>query len=199
VNHQEFSWSTRPILTKKGQSTIEVLVCLSIVLSLILMITRFGLNVTSGFMVHYANYMASRTFLVFDQPSAQSPDATDAVAAFEAKRVFDSYGVDAFLMAGSRLTSILTAVYPDDSNPRKVLTGTYIEFQQKFSGSKMFGGNRPVEFISESYLGREPTRYDCASQICKVMQQTVTGGLDCGPTSTAGTKGVNITEFDDGC
>ena len=49
-------------------------------------------------------------------------------------------------------------------------------------------GQTELELISESFLGREPTRGVCATRVCKA----ITGEEIC-------TSSMDITLYDDGC
>jgi len=148
----------------------------------ILLFYKISIDATSGFYIHYANYMASRTYLTVERNSANL-NGSDGFAFQEAKKVFDSYKPEVMI---SGFNGVLTANDPQ-SVSKKLYVGTKVEYSVPFSFSEMIGGREPVNYISESFLGREPTRSECLARICKAMEDL---GVTCG---------THITFFDNGC
>lgn len=146
------------------------------------MIIRFGLNATNGYLVHYANFMASRAYLVYDNNS-NTPGGADNGAFGQAKKVFDSYNLPKFM---PNTIPTLKVNHPNFGG-RSAYVGTYAKFKQPFSIPNMFGGSAPLKMTSESFLGREPTRATCADRVCKSMSES------------GGACGKNSTFFDNGC
>jgi hypothetical protein len=169
--------TTNSKVCEKGQSTIEFIVSFSIVFGLLMMFVRVALNSTAGYMVHYATFMASRTYLVHDNNS-NTPAGADNGAKTQAEQVFNLYNSH----PGS-----LTIMAPGDAGV-SYLVGTVFSFEQKFSSSPMLGGNHSIDLISESFLGREPSRSECHQRVCDVFTMQHNSGCD-----------INVTLYDNGC
>lgn len=69
-----------------------------------------------------------------------------------------------------------------------LMIGAYAQFTRKMDMVGQITGQSRLELISESFLGREPTRGVCASRVCKA----ITGQPDCSGV-------LDITLFDNGC
>lgn len=169
--------------SEDGQSTIEFLMSFTFVFVLLLMCVNFAISSVNGYLVHYATFMASRTYLVFDNNSP-SPDGADALAFNAAEAEYQRYPLDLFL--GSESTSL--KVNHPGYGGKTIYIGLYSEFKQNFAIPGMFGGSDKLNLKSESFLGREPTRATCVERICKAMSDV--GGA-CGD--------LNTTYFDNGC
>ena len=61
---------------QKGQSTAEFILTFGFVVLIVIVFIQMSLNLTKGYLVHYATFMASRSFLVQDNNSA-TPVNTD--------------------------------------------------------------------------------------------------------------------------
>lgn len=173
---------------QSGQSTIEFIFSFVFAVSLIFMVFNTALNYASGYVVHYATFMASRVFLTQDS-SQSSWDAGTRNGANGpitlAKQTFNSYKLGTF--------GINTELkINDDQNVgpgEYLMIGAYTQFERKMDIMGRITGETKLELISESFLGREPARGVCASRTCKA----ITGDQDsCNPE-------MDITLFDDGC
>jgi hypothetical protein len=71
-----------------------------------------------------------------------------------------------------------------------IYIGTYVEFEQTFSMMAFVGGNDPLSYRTESFLGKEPHRQECLLRICEQFKQQLSVGCH---------KLENATYFDDGC
>jgi len=171
------------IKDEKGQSTIEFLVSFIFVLSFFLTFFNLALNSTNGFLLHYATFMSSRAYLVHDNNS-NTPNGGDGDAQAIATTVFENFNLGAFLKADGG-TSI--KFHHPDSGKKAVYTGAVASYKDKFTASSFFGGDNPIEYVSESFLGREPTRGECSERVCRAMQDI---GASCE---------LHITFFDNGC
>jgi len=164
--------------TNQGQSLIEFIMTLSFSLGIVFLFFSIAFNATDGYIVHYATFMASRTYLVVDV-NANRPNGSDAIALSEAQRVFAKYLNPA---KGSFFVN----------NPDSVVGFPYVgvgfDFKQKFSFG-LIGVKDAMNLKSESYLGREPTRAECAERICYAMLG-VGGGCE---------SLVHYTLYDNGC
>ena len=80
---------------KDGQATIEFLVVLSFALGIIFLFLVMSLNSGTGYLVHYVNYMASRTFLTADNGSNEVENAED-FAERQAQEVVRGFDLEKF-------------------------------------------------------------------------------------------------------
>jgi hypothetical protein len=155
---------------EKGQSTIEFILTFSVTLSFVFLFLKMALTYTNGYMVHFATFMASRSYLVNDSEQYNSIEDGDPPAFILAKKVYKKYLPEGLI---SNFNGALKENNP--SNLRNtVFTGVYSDFTQSISAG-MFGGGEPIELRSESFLGREPTRKESYSQTC-IAIMSVTGG-----------------------
>ena len=167
----------------KGQSTIEFIIVSFFGIGFILLFIQLSFNLTGGYLVHYATYMASRTYLVYD--TANKDVTTDYTTAYrEAVRVFDSYNVGFF---GMNDTSASLQI--NSENVDYFFIGAYYKYEQPLSIFDYLGGGIKSELYSESFLGKEPTRVECWYRIRKAMD-----GL-----GIEGKLATYTTIFDNGC
>ncbi|PIK14523.1 hypothetical protein [Halobacteriovorax sp. JY17] len=148
----------------------------------ILLFYKISIDATSGFYIHYANYMASRTYLTVENNSANIA-GSDNFAFERAKAVFESYKPEVMIVGFNGVMS----VNDPEATPNKLYVGTIVDYSIPFSFSELVGGRDPVFYKSESFLGREPTRAECLARVCKTMQEI---GAECN---------THITFFDNGC
>ncbi len=179
---QDFSPPSILILNERGQSTMEFLLAFTFVFTLIFLIFQVGVNFTNGYLVHYATFVASRTYLVIDNNSNNIASG-DEDAKGRAISVFNQFPVDKFV-PGFR--SELKINHPMQI-PNNLFVGAWVEYPEKFGISDMIGGIKDVSLRSESFLGREPSRVTCLTRICEAMKEI------------GGTCGDHTTFFDDGC
>ncbi|RLA65255.1 MAG: hypothetical protein DRQ88_02940 [Epsilonproteobacteria bacterium] len=152
------------------------------VFTLIFMIFRIGVTFANGFLVHYATFMASRTYLVIDNNS-NSSSGGDQNARNRASIVFEQFPMKKTIPGWNSLIKIN---HPG-SVPNALFIGAWSEYTENFGISDIVGGIKPVALRSESFLGREPTRANCLERICRAMEEV---GGDCN---------VHTTFFDNGC
>jgi len=164
--------------TNQGQSLIEFIMTLSFSLGIVFLFFSIAFNATDGYIAHYATFMASRTYLVVDV-NANRPNGSDAIAQSEAQRVFTKY------LNPSKGKFYINSPDSIDGLP---YVGAGFEFKQKFSFG-MIGVKDDMNLNSESFLGREPTRAECAERICYAFH-----GAGGGCESL-----VHFTLYDNGC
>ncbi len=170
------------IKDEHGQSTIEFIVSFIFVLSFFLTFFKLAMNSTNGFLLHYATFMASRAYLVNDNNS-NTASGGDSVAQAAAQKVYADLKITAFIPVGP---STISVNHPGSGN-KSIYTGVYAQYTDKFTVSSFFGGDNPIQYTSESFLGREPTRGECSERVCKAMKEI---GASCN---------LHITFFDNGC
>lgn len=175
-------------VSNAGQATIEFILVFSFGLSLILMIFNSAINYTTGYLVHYATFMASRTYLTSETHGGNFATAQFSISPAEAaaRETFAQYRLEIF---GVQNAEFFVNQVAFNQTPSAYLTvGTYTRYSQKVDILGRVAGNTELDLVSESFLGKEPTRVVCAIQTCKAM----TGNETCG-------QDLDITLFDDGC
>ena len=188
-----FFWGGKPILLKrkkrdiKGQSSVEFIISFVVVLGFCFSFFRLAILYTNGYLVHYATYMAARSYMVFDNNSNE-PSGGDGGAGLLAKKVFDGFKVGG--LVGS-YSGNLEVHDPESFNTyiNNLYVGVWTEFQQQLP-TVLMGKKRTLNLRSESFLGREPTRSECYNRICRAMGEAALTSEYCG---------VHSTLFDNGC
>jgi hypothetical protein len=172
---------------EKGQSTVEFILTFAFGVSLILVIVNTSMNFATGYLVHYATFMASRVYLTQDNMTGtignSTPALTDSVQT--AKNAFNVYNLSVFNVANSSF-EINPAGNTDAATYMTV--GGFTRFELKMDIMGQVAGTKKLEMTSESFLGKEITRAECASRTCF----GITGSESCDDT-------YDITLFDDGC
>ena len=154
---------------REGQSTIEFLVTFPMVILFLFFFLKLSFNFTMGYLAHYATFMSSRTFLVFDDDSKFDTNAENA-----ARGAFRSVLLDR-VSNKFRGNPTFNSV-PDISgvgNASPVFKGAVFSYRETFSISNLLGGTDKVDLVSESFLGREPTRIGCLQRICQSLGELV--------------------------
>jgi len=164
----------------KGQSTIEFLLTLSFLFGFIFLYAKIAFNYTNGYLLQYATFMASRSYLVYDSGSVDESGQDANAKRFAQENVFAKIvpQVPQTLM-GNHPTQTLGSLY----------TGLYYDFVQEFSFNNVIGGRVPMNFRSESFIGREPTRSECLRRIRDSFKAL--SGVD--------DPNLNVTLEDNGC
>jgi hypothetical protein len=152
-------------------------------IGLLFLFIKLSINYTNGYLLHWANYSASRAYLTFDDNTTNPL----VKAKVHAKTVFDS-----FLNIIPNVKPTLQFNDPE-TGKNFIYIGTFADFEQTFSMMAFVGGNDPLSYRTESFLGKEPHRQECLKRICdQFKQQLSASGAGC-PTLE------NATYFDDGC
>ena len=150
----------------KGQSTIEFILTFTATVGFIFLFLKTALNYTNGYMVQHAVFMASRGYLVYDNQI--KGDNGDADAERHAKKIFEKY-LPAPLINGFDGT---LKVNSPESGVNMAFIGAHVDFEQVFSLG-FIGGKDMVKFRAESFLGREPTRFEGYTQTCEAITTVV--------------------------
>ncbi|MFG1487291.1 hypothetical protein [Halobacteriovorax sp. RZ-1] len=171
----------RKIKNQRGQSTIEFLSTFTFVIAFFFVFAKIAINYTNTYLLQYANFMASRAYLVADNKIQN-----DSLARQNATAVFNSYnmvncGTDCQIKFNSKSTN------------QWFLSGTYLDYKTKFSVMKVLTGDIDLDFRIESFLGKEPTIRECLAQVCRAFSEVATdlGNGNCSST--------NSTIYDNGC
>lgn len=163
--------------SEEGQSTIEFLMSFVFVLGFVFVFVRMSIVYTNGYMVHYATFMASRAYLVHDSNDKGQHGSNDNRAGRAANTVLAEYKLDLFVPG---ITSSLQVHNPDSGGSgfdKNLYVGVWLDFEQEITTPGSIGGRKQLQFRSESFLGREPTRFECVERICAAVQ--LLGNSDC--------------------
>lgn len=175
------------IKNQAGQSTIEFILTFAFAVSFILVIFTTAINYATGYLIHYATFMASRVYLTQDNftGTVGAPENALQDATQNARNAFNSYNLSAFNIPNDSFN-----IHPAGSTgPSEYLTvGGYTTFDQGIDPIGKVAGQQKLELVSESFLGKEPTRAECATRVC----YAITGDVNCDRT-------MDITLYDDGC
>lgn len=172
---------------ERGQSTIEFIFTFVFGVSLVLMIFNSAMNYTTGYLVHYATFMASRVYLTHDSNIGTIGNSSASLSRGEelARKTFQNYSLGIFKVPDSAFKINQAG----DIQPEEYLTvGGYTSFDVTIDALGKIAGQSKLELVSESFLGKEPTRAECATRVC----YAITGGVSCDDN-------LDITLFDDGC
>ncbi len=171
----------------RGQSTIEFLVTFIFVFGFVFVFLNISFLYTNGFLVHYATYMSSRAYLVFDNNSKEK-DGSDAGAERIAREVLNKFDLEKFIPAIDNVNRS-TKIFHPDSGINNLYVGIRFEYQDYLPLPMFTKLEDPIIFVSESFLGREPTRSECLERICSAFN-LIDGVDNCE---------VNSTFSDNGC
>ncbi|MCT4642611.1 MAG: hypothetical protein N4A33_09990 [Bacteriovoracaceae bacterium] len=163
---------------------MEFILTIAFTLGISLLFISLAINSTTGYIAHYANFMASRTYLSYED-SQNNIGANLAQAKNQTKSTFSSYGLDALGVPSNSLKIIDQA-----QSSIALFRGTTVTYTQKLSMFSFVGGGQDAIFHSESFLGKEPTKIECLESICRAM------GIDIG-TCKSGKQAITI--MDNGC
>ena len=164
-----------------GQSLAEFILTFGIVCTVIFLFVKIAFNFTKGYMVHYANFMSSRSYMVQDNnsssPATADGDAKNVAINIVYKKIFGQIPISDI--------KVLAPNFVENN----VYVGIKTSYKEDFSLSPMVGGGDKIELISESFLGREPVVSECAIGTCNAVTELT--GEDC--------SNDFITLWDNGC
>ncbi|MCO4753810.1 MAG: hypothetical protein KC478_04985 [Bacteriovoracaceae bacterium] len=149
-------------------------------IGLTLLFVSLAVNMTRGYLVHYANFMASRTFLSYDSASTNTIESSLNSAGNRARDTFNRYPLASF-----DINALFKVNRPLEKN--QALSGTTAIFKERMTPFNMVGGTNEANFLSESFLGKEPVRLQCLQSVCQSMGLGTCGSI------------MDITVFDNGC
>lgn len=175
------------IKNEKGQSTVEFIMAFAFGVSFILAIFTTSLNYAKGYLVQYATFMASRAYLTADNFMGEfgNNGAPLSYAEEQARKVFNQYELHRFDVPNSSFKINAAGT----GSPENYLTvGGSTTFSMKMDPLGNILGQNRLEIVSESFLGKEPTRSECSARMC----YAITGQTFCD-------RNMDITLFDDGC
>tara|TARA_B100001971_G_scaffold213155_1_gene245448 strand:- start:27183 stop:27797 length:615 start_codon:yes stop_codon:yes gene_type:complete len=184
VTHDFFLLQTHtPNNSEKGQAAIEFLLVFAFAIGVTFLFMSMTINSTQGYMAQYANFMASRTFLTYDNSSNSNFESGINAAAAKARDVFRGYPLEAFDIPENGFE----VKKPTLGAASSLFSGTTFQFRKRLTPFKLVGGGSMVTYYAESFLTKEPTRFACFTGTCYGVGQN-----NC-------TFGMDMTLFDNGC
>ncbi len=173
---------------QQGQSTIEFILTFAFGVSLILAVFNTSLNYATGYLVQYATFMASRVYLTADNHAGNFGSVGFSLngAGEKARSAFASYNLSVFRVPNENF--VVNRVEDVDDNTQNMTVGAFTTFELTIDLLGKVAGQKKLELVSESFLGKEPTRAECATRVCVAL----TGQENCDAT-------MDVTLFDDGC
>ena len=187
--------------TQLGQSTIEFILVFTFGLGIVFLFINIAVNYSAGYLVHYANFMAARTYLTVEG-QRQTDGANSGFARDEARRTFARFrmsalGIDSSSVKASGSGEIgfhINPYFPAPANRRDTLyIGTYTVFERPVSFFRLIAGNEKAKHVTEAFLGKEPTRINCWEQTCRAIMLGLTNN------ATACEATADFTVYDNGC
>jgi hypothetical protein len=171
------------ILNDSGQSAIEFILTFMFAFGITFLFVNHTLNITGGYLAHYVNYMSARTYLTVEA-GADGFEQNNTFAIRQAKSVVDRFPLKAY-----GVNAKFEAINYQDASA--LFTGTTLYFEQKVSLMPVVGGKEKGRFLSESFLGKEPTITNCLQMAC----QAITGSRE----SCKDIAQKSVTLYDNGC
>ena len=174
----------KELSNEKGQSTIEFLFSFAIALGFVFSFLRISIAYTNGYLVHYVTFLSSRAYMVGERDS-NDPNGNDNQAKTQATAVFDGFNIGGIIPGFDSTPAFQDPV--SNSGTNNLYVGVRTEYEEFIT---IPGTNSKISFpfISESYLGMEPTRAECRQRICDAMS-TVGGQSGCKKHSTISDNG----------
>jgi hypothetical protein len=181
------------IQNTKGQSSIEFIFTFIFSLTLVFLFVRLALNFASGYLAHYSTFMASRAFLSHDNALGNinsvvgnSKGGNPNSASGMGKRTFKKYKVKLVGLDEKKLNFNLPL-----SGKLTEFIGATFTFEKPLSSLKLISGGAKLNFLTESFIGKEPPRATCYTRTCWAMRES--DGASCDSSE------LHVTLFDNGC
>ncbi len=173
------------ISNEQGQSAIEFVLVIGFALGVTFLFITQTFNTTRGYLLHYANFAASRVYLTADNGSNEA-NGNLAFAAARANEQLDSFNLS------SAFGIEVDCDFKNYVNTNALFTGSVCEFEATTNFLPLIGGGDKAKLVSESFLGREPTRLNCYEMTCEAIYGERTG-------CAAKTTTTDFTLYDNGC
>lgn len=165
---------------EEGQATLEFIFSFSFLLFFFLFFLTIGINIATGYVVHYAVFKASRAYLTYDNGNTRNAVLT--ASADHATSIFQSFN-------NLGLQGKFSINSPEDTSIYEFVGAKYL-YSPPIKSIGPFALEDEFQFLSESFLGKEPSRADC-----KCQTQLMLGG-DC---LTDMNIDLEVTVYDNGC
>ncbi len=174
------------MMKNAGQITIEFILTFMFAVLFALLFLYYSINFATGYMAHYATYLASRAYLTGEYVGATyNSNAPYRAGEVLGREVFENIGLEDI---GLTFTSGDLKFNSPQSVDVYEYVGAHFKFTPPFRISSDDSKNK---LLSESFLGKEPSKGDCECQIKRAMGQ----GNCLGPIP----QGETVTLFDNGC
>lgn len=147
----------------KGQATIEFILSFIIALGFLLAFYKIALLFTNGYLVHYATFQASRAYMVAES-NANEPGPSDDFGLVQAKKVFDYYNLPG-LVPGFDSEIQFNEPQANLGNETNLYVGAKVRYASDLL-VPVAGARIDIPMATESFLGMEPNRAECFSEIC---------------------------------
>ncbi|MBY0516137.1 MAG: hypothetical protein K2P81_04470 [Bacteriovoracaceae bacterium] len=185
---------------QKGQSTIEFILTFMFGLGIVFLFVNVAMNYSVGYLVHYATFMASRTYLTVESHSVD-PGQSHAIASQSALTTFQRFKIQSLGIPSDSIKSPgasddgfhINPFHTVSSGDAALFVGAYTVFERPLSFFQSVAGGTIAKHVSESYLGKEPVRTECWQRTCQAIVLSITGS-----TGTC-TDQSDMTVFDNGC
>jgi hypothetical protein len=174
-------------LDNKGQSAIEFVLTVAFTVALFFVFVNQAINFTAGYVVHYANFMVSRTYMTYDSGIMNMGNFSTIMSQAEnyaKNNTLPKYQLDVFV------DNLEVEFNSPETTEYSEFVGSMMKFTKPFSSFEFLGGGEVLELYTESFLGKEPTRVDCRERICRAI-----AGSDCNDTGVL----AFATLYDNGC
>lgn len=168
-----------------GQSTIEFILTFAFAIGISFLFVANSLNMTTGFLMHYATFMSGRTFLTYELNS-NNPASNITGAERAAKETYRRYKLSRFGVKDSDFKVLKPKPIGKNAS---IYSGAQARFKKRLTPYRLVGGSKKATFVSEGFLGKEPVRIQCWKMICMAISNG-----DCGENGE-----MDITAFDNGC
>ncbi len=165
-----------------GQATVEFILSFSFLLFFVLFFVTVGINLAVGYVAHYAVFKASRTYLTFDNGNSRSSVLTQA--SIRGKEVFDTF--KQLNLPGE--FSIHSPESPEGQIYEYV--GAKFLYQPRVKSIGPFALPEGYQLLSESFLGKEPSRAECRCQVQLALEEGCETEID---------NEKEVMVFDNGC
>jgi hypothetical protein len=188
----------------QGQSTIEFLLTFMFALGFLFLFVNVSVNYSAGYLVHYATFMASRVYMTYDTAGGGSAAASDNQAKQRALDTLKRFKVSALGVPVGGVNNCcnsevagfyINSAYNPVGNP--LYAGAVTVFKKPLSYFRAIAGDTEIRLVSESFLGKEPVRYECWERTCQAINLAILGNP--GSCNAGSAENKDITVFDNGC
>lgn len=168
-------------INQEGQTTLEFIFSFGFLLFFFLFFLTIGINLATGYVVHYAVFKASRSYLTYDNGNTR--EAVLTASNQRAKEVFQEFN-----KLGINGTFVINS--PEDTTMPYEFVGARFLYSPSIKSIGPFGLEENYQLLSESFLGKEPSQAECRCQTQQML------GGDC---NTDMNDDIEVTVFDNGC
>lgn len=178
----------------KGQATIEFIFSFAIGLLFILFFIFYCINLGAGYLAHYATYSTSRAYLTYDY-GGNNPRTNFQRSKEYALGYYIGNFSKPLKAIGLKVQNNEPQFNSIETNSLYDYTGVYLRFLPPFQiGSDDTDSYETNSYVSESFLGKEPSRAECGCQVLNAM-----GIQSCSGGGYPSNLRDDITVFDNGC